>query len=382
MKSPNFAAFLLISTAGAVAALASAGCSGSTRADVLTPPVVQEKKDPDLYELSQSEQFPLAPVETRKVADHLLVDGVVAPDVTRTVHVTSLSGGKVVDIRAKLGDYVQKGDVLVVIHSQDLAQAVTDYKKYQADELLARRSLERSQQLYSRGAIAQKDLQTAEDAQQKALVDVQSTQDRIRLLGGDLSSLSPIIEVKSPISGVIVEQNTTSGERVKSLDNSPNLFTVADLSRVWVLCDVYENNLAQVRVGDFADLTLNAYPDRRFRGRVGNILSILDPNTRTAKVRIELDNRAGFMKPGMFATAEFISQGRQDRMVIPTTALLRLHDKDWVFLREGDRTYRRLEVQAGAALPGGVNVILAGLHPGEKVVTDALQFSSTLEEQK
>ncbi len=362
-------------------ALVTWGCSSSSRADGSTPPVVQQETDPNVFQLDHPEEFQLYPVGTEKVADELMVNGAVAPDVGQTVHVTSLSGGKVIDIRAKLGDTVKKGQVLLVIRSQDLVMALSDYKKFQADELLARHSLERAQLLYSHGAIAEKDLQVAQDTEQKAVVDVQSTQDRIRLLGGDLNDLSPIIEVKSPISGVIVEQNTTSGEGVKSLDNSPNLFTVADLSRVWLLCDVYENDLAQVRLGDSAEVTLNAYPERHFRGRVGNILGVLDPNTRTAKVRVELDNSSGLMRPGMFATARFVSQGRQTRMIVPSTALLRLHDKDWVFVQEDNRRYRRIEVKAGAPLPEGVTVVLAGLSPGNKVVSNALQFSSTVEQQ-
>ncbi len=382
MTRPNRSVLIFPVIALCLAMLSAVGCSSSTKADVAPPAVSQPPSDPNVFAVDHPEQFPLAAVGTRKLADQLSVNGVIAPDTSLTVHVTSLSGGKVVDLRAKLGDDVKKGQVLVVIRSQDLVQAISDYKKFQADELLARRSLERAQLLYSRGAIAEKELQAAEDAEQKAVVDVQSTQDRIRLLGGDVNDLSPIVEVKSPITGTIVEQNTAGGEGVKSLDNSPSLFTVADLSRVWALCDVYENNLAQVRVGDIAEVTLNAYADHPLRGRIGNISKMLDPVTRTAKVRIELDNSAGLMRPGMFATAKFVSQGRYERMVVPSTALLRLHDRDWVFLMQGDRTYRRTEVQAGALLPDGASVILAGLRPGEEVVSNALQFSSAVEQQK
>jgi cobalt-zinc-cadmium efflux system membrane fusion protein len=367
--------------AGCLAALWLTGCSSSTSADVAEPAIVQPQSDSDVYVAAHPEQFPLAPVETRELADELMVDGVVAPDVALTVHVTSLSGGKVIETRARLGDDVKQGQSLVVIRSQDLAQAISDYRKFQADEWLARHALERAQLLYSHGAIAQKDLQGAEEVEQKALVDVQSTADHIRLLGGNLQDLSPIIEIKSPVSGTVVEQNTASGEGIKSPDSSPSLFTVADLSRVWVLCDVYEDNLSQVRVGDLAEVTLNAYPDRSLAGRVGNISRMLDPATRTAKVRIELDNRPGLMEPGMFATVRFVSRRRANRMVIPSAALLRLHDKDFVFRADGKGKYRRTEVQAGAVLPDGASVIRVGLRPGERVVSNALQFSSAMEQR-
>ncbi len=205
--------------------------------------------------------------------------------------------------------------------------------------------------------------------------------DRIRLLGGDLTELSPVIAVRSPLAGAIVEQNTAGGEGVKSLDNSPSLFTVADLSSVWILCDVYENDLSEVRLGDFAELRLNAYPDRALRARVGNISQVLDPATRAAKVRLELPNPGGLMRPGMFATARFVSTRTRERMVVPASALLRLHDKDWVFRSESGGRFRRTEVQAGPALAHGWQEILAGgIRTGDEIVADALQFSSATEE--
>ena len=115
--------------------------------------------------------------------------------------------------------------------------------------------------------------------------------------------------MRAPISGTIVAQNITGGAGVKSLDNAPDLFTIADLSEVWVMCDVYENNLAQVHVGDSAEVRLAAYPDRPLRGARGKIMSLLDPATRTAKVRLELPNPKGLLKPGMFATARFVVAG-------------------------------------------------------------------------
>ena len=165
------------------------------------------------------------------------------------------------------------------------------------------------------------------------------------------------------------------------MDNSPNLFTIADLSRVWVLCDVYENNLAQVHLGDLVEVRLNAFTDREFRGRVSNISRVLDPTTRTAKVRLELNNPGNVMRAGMFATAIFRSQTEQLRTVVPVTAVLRLHDKDWVFKPEGGLRFRRLEIQAGRVFSDGLQEVLSGLVPGDKIVANALQFSNAAENQ-
>src|SRR5208337_4426243 len=128
------------------------------------------------------------------------------------------------------------------INSPDVSQAFSDYQKAQADEVLARRQQERSETLLANGAIAQRDLEAAEDAEQKAKVDVTTAAEHLRVLGADVSHPSPIVEIEAPISGSIVEQNITGGTGVRSMDNSPNLFTIADLSHVWILCDVYENN--------------------------------------------------------------------------------------------------------------------------------------------
>ena len=159
--------------------------------------------------------------------------------------------------------------------------------------------------------------------------------------------MSPVIDLRAPVSGTIVEQNVAGSEGIKSLDNTPNLFTIADLSQVWVVCDVFENDLGEVRLGDSSQIHLNAYPDRVFHGKVADISRILDPNTRSAKVRIVLANPDGALRPGMFATATFRSRKLVDRVVIPSTAIMRLQDKDWVFRKEGPNRFRRIEVHAG-----------------------------------
>lgn len=357
------------------------GCSREAKvdakADGALPVTIEEAPDVSVITVERSEQFPLVKVESRKGREELKVNGSVAPDVNRTVPVNALSGGRVTDIRTRLGDEVVKGQVLLRIHSPDLSAAFSDYQKFRADELLARRQFERARLLYSHGAIAQKEVQMAEYTHEKAKVDVQTAAERIRILGGDLNHPSPVFDVKAPISGTIVEQNTAGGAGVKSLDNAPNLFTVADLSRVWVLCDVYENNLSRVHCGDYADVRLNAYPDRVLKGRITNISRVLDPATRTAKVRLELDNRGSLLRPGMFATVTFYSQSTQSRAVVPASAVLRLHDKDWVFRPEGQGRFRRIEIQTLPATGDGFQQVTSGLKAGDEVVSNALELSSS-----
>lgn len=281
------------------------------------------------------------------------------------------------EVRTQLGDFVQKGQALLLIHSPDVATAVNGYLKAKADEQLTNAALTRAQMLYAHGALALKDLQAAEDDDQKARVDLETAVQQIHILGGDLQHLSPVIQVKAPISGVVIEQNITQGEAVKSVDNSPPLFTIADLSRVWILSDVYENDLSKVHLGDAAEVRLNAYPELLLHGRVDNISRVLDPATRTAPVRVILRNPRGLLRPQMFATVKFISRARQEQMLVPESALFRLHDKYWVFVPAGGNTFRRIPVEAGLVTPDGDQEI-EGLGPDQEVVANSLQFASAV----
>jgi cobalt-zinc-cadmium efflux system membrane fusion protein len=260
--------------------------------------------------------------------------------------------------------------------SADVGQALADLQKFQSDAELARRAHDRARTLSEHEALAAKDLEAALNADDKAQADVRAAQEKVRLLGGNAEHPSSTIELRAPVSGTIVEQNVTSSAGVKSLDNSPNLFTIADLSRVWVLCDVYENNLQQVKVGDRATVRLNAYPDRSLTARVSNISRVLDPATRTAKVRLELENREGILRPGMFATVLFTSQQMVSRAVLPASAVLRLHDKDWVFIPAGGARFKRVEIQTAPGSRDQQQAVLSGLRPGDRVVANALQLSS------
>jgi cobalt-zinc-cadmium efflux system membrane fusion protein len=357
--------------------ISTATCSRANSQQATTQVVTSP--DPNVIRMEHPERFGLAEVSTRQVFEQLNMNGVVTPDVNRTVPVLSLSGGRAVDIRTRLGDDVKKGQVLVLISSPDLSSAFSDFQKAQANELLAQKQLQRAQGLYDKGAIAQKDLEVAVQTEQTAKVDLVTTEQHLHILGADPKNPSPVLQVRAPISGTVVEQNVTGGTGVRSMDNSPNLFTIADLSRVWVLCDAYEDTLTRIHVGDIADIRVNGLPDAVFKGQVSNIGRVLDPNTRTAKVRIELNNPGGAMRAGQFVTAMFYSRKSQPRSVIPTSAVVRLHDKDWVFVPLGGGRFRKTEVQLGLQLPDGMQAVLSGVSAPDKVVANALQFSSSSE---
>jgi len=239
--------------------------------------------------------------------------------------------------------------------------------------------LERAKIVFEKGAIAKKDVETAQSVEDSALVDVETTRERLRVLNVDPAHPTGVVEIVAPISGVIVEQNVTAAGGVKTLDNSPNLFTIADLSQVWVMCDVYENDLATVHLGEYADLRLNAYPGKVFKARISNIGPILDPSLRTAKVRLELAN-SGLMRIGMFVQATFHGQTQEMHAMVPATAVLHLHDRDWVYTPAGGGRFKRVEVTGGKMIEGGMQEILAGLQPGTQVVVNALVLQNAAEQ--
>ncbi len=356
---------------------ASLACSNDTKA---APTQQQVVVDPNLFSVDHPEVFQTVKVESRDLPTELNANGTVQPDVNKTIHVTSLGSGRVVDLKVRLGDHVNRGQVLLVISSPDLAGAMGDYQKAQADEVLARKALDRAQLLYSRGALAQKDLELAQDTEDKARTDLQTAESRLRVIGGDPAHPSSLIELRAPVAGTIVEQNVAGFEGIKSLDNTPNLFTIADLSSVWVVCDVFENDIGEVHIGDPAELRLNAFPGHVFKGSVSDVSRVLDPTTRSAKVRIVLANPDGSLRPGMFAVATFHSRKPSPRLVVPATAIMRLQDKDWVFRKESANSFRRVEVQS-SGLSDGLQVIQQGAKAGDELVANALAFSSAVAEQ-
>jgi cobalt-zinc-cadmium efflux system membrane fusion protein len=304
--------------------------------------------------------------------------GAVQPDVSRAVPVISLAAGRVVEIKARLGDMVKKGQLLLRVQSSDVSGAYQNYVKAQNDERLAHQQLDRAQLLYDKGAIAKSSLEQAQTAEDDAKVDLSTAAEQLRLLGIDKQHPSGIVDVFAPISGVITDQQVTNSSGVQGL-SGPNPFTISDLSYVWIICDVYENDLDAVQVGEYVDIRLAAYPNRVFKGRIDNILPILDPAVHTAKVRIEVRN-AGLMRIGMFVTARFYGRQPVIRAVVPTTAVLHLHDRQWVYFSLGSGHFKRQEIVAGTTLPDNSQEVLSGLKPGDKVVANALELQNTVEQ--
>lgn len=356
------------------------GCNsahGDPRAEAPPPATVVADTDVNLFSIDHPEQFPFAAAVEYTAAPKLVVTGTVNPDISRNVPVISLATGRVVAIHARLGDTVKKGQLLLSIRSDDVAGGFSDYRKAVADETLARTQLERAKELYDHGAISMNDLQVAQDTEDKTKVDVETMAEHLRLLGNDPDKPNGVVEVTAPIAGVITDQEVTNAAGVQALGSSP--FTISDLSYVWVVCDVYENDLANVRIGETADIRLNAYPDKVITGRISNVGAVLDPTIRTAKVRVEVPN-PGIMRLGMFATATFTGLKKLTYTEVPASAILHIHDRDWVYVPAPNQKFRRVEVVSGDALPNKMLEVKSGLAPGQQVVANALILEHTIEQ--
>jgi len=361
-----------------VMAVTIAGCKKQETGDGAPPPAkVTQVADMDVISVdaSKASQFPLQTAQGIQVAGTLTATGSVAPDVSRTVPVVSLASGRVVEIHARLDDAVKKGDLLMKVQSTDVTNAWAAYRKAVNDEQLTNKAYLRAKELFDHGAVAQSQLEQAENAENDAKESLTAADEQLKLYGVDKSHPSSVVGVYAPTSGVIVAQNVTNAAAAGiTYSGSSTAFTIADLSRVWILCDVFESDLAKLALGDTAQIHINAYPDKTLTGRVSDIGPVLDPTLRSAKVRVEVSN-PGILKLGMFVTATFASHKQETHAVVPASAVLHLHDRDWVFVAAGSgqaNQFKRTEVHGGRMLDGSRQEILSGLAPGQQVVANAL----------
>ena len=367
-----------------IAGVLLAGCGKKTHDPAAeAPPAsggVVPVGDPALVHVDHPDQFPLVESVAYQATTTLNVTGSVNPDISREIPVVTLANGRVVAIHVRLGDYVHKGQLIIEVQSTDVTNAFDQYLKAVNDERLARTVLDRDQLLFSKGAIAQSQVEIAQDAEDDALADLRAAEQQLHVLGVDPKHPGETVKVLSPASGFIIQQNVTEASTAGvGLAGSSNAFVIADLSHVWILCDVYENDLASVHVGQTADIRLSAYPDRPLTGTIGDVGAVLDPTLRTGKVRVQVPNPGYLMRIGMFATATLHGKRLEMHASVPSTAILHLHDRDWVYVPTGSGSsqFRRVGVVGGDMLSGGAQEVSSGIEPGQQVVRNALELQNT-----
>lgn len=273
--------------------------------------------------------------------------------------------GRVASIRVVTGDHVKPGDVLITIHAPDIATAQAQVEQARTSRVLAEKAAARAQMLAQQGAGTEAEKQQSEAALAQAKNEEQRSIAALAAIGG--ASGSADYALRAPIDGTVVERNVTVGNEVHTDQDQP-LLVVADLTTVWVVADVFEQDLGRVKIGDPASIEVKAYIGRTFEGIVTHVADTLDPQTRSARARIELQNTDRALKPGMFAYVT-VKGTQLGAAQVPNGSILARRDEFFVFVKQDDGAYAPRKVEIGEQ-NGAHTTILAGLRPGENVVVE------------
>ena len=291
-----------------------------------------------------------------------------------TVRIYSPFAGRVSRIAAEPGQALKQGDTLALIASPDFGQAQADARKATTDYILAERTVSRIRDLFEHGAAAQKELQSAEADVARALSEKQRTEARLALYGNTTNSIDQLYMLKTPLDGIVVEKNINPGQEVRSdqmLASSSQLFSplfvVTDPTRLWLLLDLNEHQLADIKAGQELVIRAAAYPDQEFHGKIDFVSDYLDSTTRTIKVRASVDNSSRALKAEMLVRAE-LSTAHPTGLNISSSAVFLRGDKHYVFVEEERGTFSRREVKIGPE-QGDKVAVLEGVQPGQRVVT-------------
>lgn len=317
-------------------------------------------------------QLQLADVSIRPVAETLRVAGRIDFDEQRLARIGATVTGRVTQIDALLGQEVKKGEVLARLNSSELSSQQLAYLKARSQLELNRRNAERAKALYEADVIAAAEVQRRASEYQISVAETRAAADQLHILGvsaaaverlgkdGAVDSVTPVV---ATLAGVVVERKLAQGQVVQPADT---LFVVADLSRLWAVAQVPEQQVSQVKAGQTVNIEVPALGNEKLVGKLIFVGQTINPETRTVLVRTELDNRDGRLKPAMLASM-LIEARPVERMVVPSSAVVRESDEDHVFVAEGDGVFRLLKVKLGPEMTG-MRVVLSGLKGNEKLV--------------
>lgn len=323
----------------------------------------------------------VAPAELTQLHEYFRVTGTVQPIDSRVGEVGPLARGRILEVRAKVGDHVQAGQTLATFDNMEAVElnaqeqsARADLERLRAQLLAVTRQTERSRRLADIGAGAEKDYESSKAEQEGIEANIRSQQaliagirERLRRFGVPEGQQHGNIEtsLKAPFSGVVTKATASPGDVVEA---GRDVFTVDDLSRVWVQAEVYEKDLGRIRTGQDAVITVDTYPGEPFPGRVAYVSDVLDPQTRTARVRCEVDNHDMRLKTAMFANVELPTTFSKQAITVPASALQQVEGKNAVFVRRSATEFEKREVERGATV-NGMTEIVSGLQAGDPVVT-------------
>lgn len=344
-----------------------AGCAGAPGARQISATPAASASSGSEYIAPDAAGIQTMKVAETSIPEYLELPAHIEADPTRVVHVYAPAGGRIVEMKVRPWDRVARGQALATIESGDLSRAFADYQKASADFEVKQAQLTRSQDLLSHGAIAIKDYQQAQADAQAARAELNAAREQVRVLGMDPDHASSDLKVLAPRAGVILDVGAAPGEYSNALSAPQPLCTIADLSLVWAVGDIYEKDVRTARAGESAQVTLNAYPGEHWDGRVSVVSDAVDPNTRTLHVRVVLTNHRTQLKPSMFGAIRLLRSSRNG-IVVPSAAVIREGSEDYVFVDGGHGHYQRRGVTLGGSVDSSVEVT-SGLKAGEVIVS-------------
>ncbi len=360
MNRRKFFGLLLLS-------IALVGCGGSSSPKPV-PTSAPPSRSSELVLPPDSVGIRTVTVEQRQIPTYLEVPGRIQPDPTKVVRVFPPVGGRLLAVEVRPGDRVRKGQSLALLDSSDVSSARSDYQKALADTEVKQKAAQRASLLFEHQVLSEKEYQQARADAEIANAELERARSRLRVLGISPEATSDRLVVTAPRDGVVLDIGAAPGEFSKSLDAPAPLCTLADLSTVWAVGEVYEKDMEGLKAGSPATVMVGAYPNQTWSGRVVAISDALDPVTRTAKLRVVLPNRGNRLKPEMFVTIRLL-RSTFSGISVPTSAVLREGDSAYVFVQKSPGHFERRTVTVGRSLQSDFE-ITSGLNPGEAVVVE------------
>ena len=316
---------------------------------------------------SMSHLIKLDTATISNISSQLSLSGEVSFDENKVVKVFPFSGGQVLEVKVSLGDRVTKGQTLAVIRSADVAGNYSDLRSSSADVAIAKRELDNAKSLYEKGISSEREYTLAKENYEKAIIASKKVNDQIQINGGGHTNANGNYIVTAPASGFIVEKNTTAGSYIRT-DNSNSLFTISDLSHVWVLANVFEADISKVKLGDNASITTLAYPGKTFSAKIDKISEVLDPLNKVMHIRMTLPNEGFMLKPEMFTTVLIANQLAEKTVTIPSEAVIFDNSKKFVVVYHGNCDLEIREVEIRKTV-GNITYLKSGLQANDVVIS-------------
>ncbi|MBW8686742.1 efflux RND transporter periplasmic adaptor subunit [Chitinophaga rhizophila] len=326
----------------------------------------ETKKDEPPVSDSLIKSLETSPARMEAPSETIKLNGKIQPDESKESKVFSLVSGKIKSVQVELGDYVKQGQVLAVLQSAEVAGINNDVSIAESSVEMAKKNMETQQSLFDGNLATQQDYISAQLEYKKA----QSELNRARQVASISGGSSATYTLKAPISGYVIEKSISGNSEVRQ-DNNNSLFTVADLSTVWIIANVYESDISNIRLGDEVRVKTLANPDKEYLGKIDKVYNVLDPANRTMQVRISMPNANGELKPEMFATVKVSTATSAAVLSIPAKAMVMDNSKQYVIVKKGNQ----LEVKEVSLLRRiDDRAFISGLQEGDQVVTSSQVF--------